>query len=98
MSVRDARIERMLEPGTYALFLDAYDESASEQTLTVTITYAMGHDAGAPPLDAAVPETDAGAGPDPVATGCACGVSSRRGARLPALLAALALGLLMRRR
>ncbi len=81
---RSAAIETVLGPGSWTLFLDSYDQSTSDVTLTVTITpvSAMA-DAASPGVDAAAaggsdagssgdaaPRSDAGLAPP--AGGCGC--------------------------
>lgn len=94
---RRAQIEASLEPGTYVLFLDAYDGSTSDVTLTVSIESDVAADAGRAE-DSAVTEPDAGtatgdagAGPDaasvvtPTSAGCGCRAhASRAGLAAPA--------------
>lgn len=110
---RSARLEETLEPGTYALFVDAYDGSTADVTLEVTIASESGPDAsmgedaaatsgdaGAETGDARASESpDAGASAPPSAGGCGCRASSPQGrvADLTALLV-LVLGLASRRR
>jgi hypothetical protein len=100
---RSARLEETLEPGTYALFVDAYDGSTSDVTLEVTIASESGPDAArdddaSASADASVEASDAGpsASPDasasapPATGGCGCRASNdARGASLLALLAVL---------
>lgn len=95
-SDRNARIELALEPGTYAIFLDSYDDTTRESMLAVTITYAMESDAGGSD-DASAAAEDAGtstgddAGIAPGPSGCACSAPSGRGPLLPSGLSALLL-------
>ncbi len=98
---RSARLEATLEPGTYALFLDAYDGSTSDVTLVVTIEAAADPDA-ARDEDAGSPDgarvmldvgTDADAASAPTAGGsCACRAQTRSHP-LGALVLLLGLGL-----
>jgi hypothetical protein len=109
---RSARLEETLEPGTYALFVDAYDGSTADVTLEVTIASESGPDASTG-VDAAASSGDAGVetsdaraseGPDagasaPPSAGCGCRASSPHGrvADLTALFV-LVLGLTSQRR
>ncbi|MCB9593094.1 MAG: trypsin-like peptidase domain-containing protein [Sandaracinaceae bacterium] len=100
---RGSNIVAGLLPGTYFLFVDAYDGDVDAFTLTLTFT-PRGVDAGPPPTpDAGPPPPPPDAGidaavdagdPAPPATGCAAG-AGRRGA---GWLALLSLGLVLRRR
>ena len=77
---RGSRIEATLDPGEYALFLDAYDGDVGSFTLTLTFEpLAEDPDAGPPPRPDAGPSfTDGGsatpdAGPPRIGdSGCAC--------------------------
>jgi len=106
---RSAEIATTLEPGTYTIFLDAYDGSTSDVVLTVTIEPAASpdaardEDAALMPEDAATPASDAGAGPDAAtatatSAGCGCRAHASRMPRLPVVALALVLGLRRTRR
>ncbi len=94
---RGSRLSRVLAPGTYHLFLDAYDGDVGPYTLTLTFEREADlPDAGPPVVDAGTPsEPDAGApvvdaGGSPPASG-GCRASSGGGGGEPWLLVALAL-------
>jgi MYXO-CTERM domain-containing protein len=88
-SDRSARLEEVLEPGTYALIVDAYDGSTSDVTLEVTIVSEAGPDAAvaddAAARGDASPEArdggasasiDAGTSAPASTSGCGCRASS----------------------
>ena len=109
-SDRNARIEATLDAGTYSVFVDAYDNTTTDVTLNVTISYDTAIDAGRAPdagqvdaaafstRDASAPFNDAGLAPS--TSGCGCRVHAARSTSLGLWLglSALALGVMRRRR
>lgn len=108
---RNARVEAVLDAGTYSVFVDAYDNSTTDVTLNVTITYDMTVDAGraadaGQPDAASVVTGDAGtfengdAGRVRRTTSCSCHAGTTRGGSPGAWLglAVLALGVMRRKR
>lgn len=110
---RGSRLDLVLEPGAYVLFVDAYDASAGAFTLELTFA-AVAPDAGRPAPDAGSARADAGspstsadagappgdAGAPAIPAGCGCrahGRSSAGGGAL-ALGVLAACGALRRRR
>lgn len=105
-SDRGSRIAATLEPGTYFLFLDSYDQDVDSYTLALTFAE-PGTDAGVPMVDAGPPSRDAGtssrdAGAPDAGTdtgdgdgGCGCRTTGPADAPVPFALAAL---FLLRRR
>jgi MYXO-CTERM domain-containing protein len=98
-SDRGSRIATTLPPGSYVLFLDAYDQEVDTFTLTLTFEE-PGVDAGTPPMpdagppmadDAGVEAPDAGDGEDTLSDdeGCGCRTTGSADAPLPVALAML---------
>ncbi len=109
-SNRNSRIESTLEAGTYSVFVDAYDNTTTDVTLIVTITYDMAVDAGRA-ADAGQPDAASRSNPDasaagsdagraPAASGCGCRVDASRNPSFGVGLglALFALGVMRRKR
>lgn len=111
---RNARIALSLDAGTYNVFVDAYDNTTTDVTLNVTVTYDTVIDAGRAPDAGSTPEPDAAtvgtddagvlensdAGRVRRTTGCSCRVGTSRSASFGVWigLSALAMGLIRRKR
>lgn len=96
---RGSQLSAVLDPGTYHLFLDAYDADVDTYTLALSFEPVAAPDAGAAPVDAGSGARDAGrdagplpadAGPEtPVAGGCRVGTRGGGAAWLLILLGLL---------
>ena len=111
---RSARIDGALDAGTYNVFVDAYDNTTTDVTLIVTVTYDMVIDAGRTPDAGSTPEPDAAtvatddagvlensdAGRVRRTTSCSCRVDTSRSASFGVWigLSALAMGVIRRKR
>ena len=108
---RNARIEGSWDAGTYNVFVDAYDNSTTDVTLNVTVTYDVMIDAGSAPdagqADAAALATDdasvleiGDAGRVRRTTSCSCRVDTSHSASFGVWIgvSALVMGVICRKR